>query len=287
MAVPRRISGKSGPQLPRIPRVVVPRVWPYWDEDADPEHISTVIADFDSMWCRIARYGESLDGPTFHGPNAQFWIEPLERRTIYTIDDNNQFDMGPADDTPVSGGLREGSYQLDITDDMFGDGRIAVANYAHASRMFAELLAKPCWNNKKIKTYPPVGVLAVLMHEHFGSEETSACQFLMFGNNHEKAIGCLEDDRKQFIQIASPVYALFHASLIEQGLLSSRSVPQPTERDDEPSAIDIKNGILVFNQMGLRNPPIEAFRKAFRAAGFVGSNAKMGRILKAVKKQQK
>lgn len=179
-------------KLPEIPRVIVPRTWPQFDDGADPESITTVIADLDSLWYRIAQGDDSFDRPGFFGATAQFWLD--------------------GEDSPI-----------DMHADNVGDARIAIANHRYASQRLRELLGKSCWDKRV--THPPVAVLAALIREHFGAASTEAIQVLMFERGsmldvHQKAIDLLQTERRKFVAVVSPTMALFQAALTVDGLRS-------------------------------------------------------------------
>ncbi len=287
MGVPSRHSN-SGPQRPRIPRVAVPRVWPHWDEDADRDAIDTVISEMHGLWWLLAESGDTFDDPTFHGPNAEFWIDPPAPRIRHRAsnwDALDELDAQRQDEVENLGPLE--SFQLDVPGYQTGDPTIAIANYQFARDRWAELLGKQCWKRVR-NTYPSPGVLAVLVQQTFGTASTDAIQCLMFeaGDPHaisEKAIGYMETDRRQFVSLVAPTYILFLSSLIEQGLWSSIQQEQPQKQSsDEPTLADIENGRRILDKMATRNPSVQKFREACREDGIKLRNVKAGKILRII-----
>lgn len=309
MTVPSRRLGADSPKIPQIPRVAVPRVWPYWDEDADTDAIDTVISDMHGLWGLLAESENTFDDPTFHGPNAEFWIDPptprnRKDRSIPPIspkigekirhrpsklDAFDELDAQLREDDENLGPLE--SFQLDVPDYQMGDPTIAIANYQFARDRWANLLEKPCWKGVK-GTYPSPSVLAVLIREHFGIAATIAVHCLMFesGSPHavsKKAIEYLEVERRRFVELVAPTYMLFLASLIEQGYWSRRPEQTPSVRSDEPSQSELARGFEILESMGVRNPTRDGFGIACRNAEFAASTKKLGAILRAWRESKK
>jgi len=59
--------------------------------------------------------------------------------------------------------------------------------------------------------------------------------------------------------------------------------PRRTPRDDEPTEADSLIGRIVLDEMTVRNPSVESFRKAVRAKGHKASDTKLGRLFKLLK----
>lgn len=241
-------SVDRAPAWPEIPRVAVRREWPYFKEDEDTESLDCVTNDVDSLWRNLSDATSQLDDPEFFGPTAEFRLK------------------GDAE-------------PLDLDRDSRRDARIAVANYRHVQSQWGNLLTKPCWRG--ITTYPPVWVVAELMKQHFIGD-VDAVQLLMFTKDHNRAIECLERDRHKAVATVAPAMTIFQASLWAQDF--GMGVAETSRaRDDSPTDVDIENGRAVFARMGTRTPSKEAFRKAFRAAGFSASNKKAGLVYEVVR----
>lgn len=173
------------PQLPSdwpiIPRVVVRREWPYFDEDEDTEALYSVYSDVVSLWYRMQHFETALDDLEFFGETAEYWMN----------------------DAPCV------RWRL-------GDARPAIANYRHCSACWQSLLAKPCWEG--VKAFPPVAVMAALFDNEFGSVYTNAMNIVRFQKDDARAIKLLERSRTEAVAVISPTMALFFASLTAVGL---------------------------------------------------------------------
>lgn len=241
----------NDPRFPEIPKVIVRREWPYFNDSADVESLQCVADDVDSLWRRLAEWNEPIDSPEFYGPTADYWLDGM--------------------DCPI-----------DLYRDQLGDARIAIANYRHASTEWERLLGKPCW--KGVSTYPPVNVLVVMMQEYF-TGDIDAVQLLAFTQDNLRSIAILEERRKRGIETVAPTMAMFQASVWALGIERRYRRPK-LERDDTPTSADIANGRRVLSEMSTRNPSVEGFRQACRKSGISGSNAKLGTILRALKDER-
>jgi len=69
------------------------------------------------------------------------------------------------------------------------------------------------------------------------------------------------------------------------GLGGRREKIKRTPRSDEPTAAELERGRTVLNGMGVRKPTKEAFRSAYRAAGFTGRNGKLNKIFDRLREE--
>lgn len=235
---PDEFDKLAGPQTPpawelKIPKVAVRREWPYFKdpEDEDTESLECVANDVDSLWRGLAESSTSMDDPEFFGPTADFWFTN--------------------ESVPLN---------MDRGNVGYGDARIALANYRYMESQWATLLAKPCW--RAIKTYPPVNVLAVMMHEYFPSD-FHAVQTLRFKGDQTRAIEQIEESRRAGVAIVAPTMAMFFASLWAEGIHKPEREKLP-QRDDTPTPAEIETGRKILARMSARRPKVDQFRKECR-----------------------
>ncbi len=79
----------------------------------------------------------------------------------------------------------------------------------------------------------------------------------------------------------------FIAQSMKDAVQAIVEVAERQPRNDEPTDADLLIGRQVLNEMATRNPAVEKFRKAIRAKGLKGSNAKFGKVLSLLKSEKK